>query len=274
MRMYDRIKGRRFDIPHPVWQTHMINKGNKQVKTRMDTKLAKELEAQGLIDLRPSVTEIASVADAFGAFAAGKYWSASEAVSLYEDIITEGASTDASSFKVMLADRLDEAAEKGGMLHDAFDRFKRDPMSKSQFTAEEQEMVDTCMTYLDTKLRPNDAGLLASIACDTELQFCNRTCGGTTDVVVPGQAVIDWKTVQKKRPFKPSEIIQTVAYVQHWQEHAGVEEGHIVQISQSTRKITQVLVLDKDKVASLAPLVSDAFAFHDQILRIKELAGI
>ena len=243
----------------------MVNKSNGLVKTRMDAKLARSLEDEGLIDLRPSVTEVASVADGFGAFSAGVQWVLSEAGKLYGAIrMNTSVMPEASVFKASLSDILTRARDLGSKLHDAFDRYKLNPLKKDEMEQDEITMVDLCGDYLDRNWAQG------SIICKTEQQFCNRTYGGTTDIVIPSVVVVDWKTVGKKRKFKSSEVIQLVAYAIHWK----VPEARLVMIEQSTLTIVNELILDQTKIMKLAETTMDCFKFHDDLKALAQVAGI
>lgn len=265
MRNYDQLTNTRFDMTHPVWILHMVNKGNGKIKTKWDGKLAASLQAKGLIKLSPSVTEIASVADGFGAFSAGVAWVLSQAGKMYESIrVNAEVMPPAETFKSSLSASLTDARDRGSKLHDAFDRYKLNPLSKNEMDAEELAMVDLCCTYLDTNWPDG------TLRCKSEVQFCNKVYGGTADVVMVGASIVDWKTVGKKRAFKASEVIQSVAYAMHF----GLTDIRVVMISQKTMTICNELRLTPEVILAMTPIVNDCFKFAEDLKRIKEIAGI
>lgn len=265
MRMYDQITGRRFDALHPIWKTHMVNKSDGKVKSRMDAKLATSLQAKGLIKLSPSVTEIASVADGFGAFSAGVAWVLSESGKMYESIRANAQVMPPSAvFQSSLSAALTEARDQGTKLHDAFEQYKLNPQSKADMDDKQLAMVDLCCTYLDTNWPDG------TLYCKSEVQFCNKVYGGTVDVLLPSVAIVDWKTVGKKRAFKPSEVIQSVAYAMQF----GITDVRVVMISQKTMSICNELRLTPEVILAMTPIVNDAFKFAEDLKRIKEIAGL
>jgi hypothetical protein len=263
--MYDQLTNTRFDMHHPIWISHMVNKGNGKIKTKWDGKLAFSLQAKGLIKLSPSVTEIASIADGKGAFSAGVAWVLSQSGKMYESIRANATVMPPSDvFKSSLSAALTEARDKGSHLHDAFEQYKLNPLSKADMDEEQLAMVEICCTYLDTNWPDG------TLHCKSEVQFCNKVYGGTADVVLPSVAIVDWKTVSKKRAFKASEVIQSVAYAMHF----GVTDIRVVMISQKTMSICNELRLTPEVILAMTPIVNDTFKFAEDLKRIKEIAGL
>jgi len=235
MRMYDVLTGKRFDAGTELWQTHMLNKDGS-IKKRMDYKLAAKLEADGIIELVPSVTEVAKVADGFGAFGSGAKWGRDMTVEAYSDWLVHANEAEALSPEA-LEERakaiMDAPREAGGELHDLFHRVRTGEKKDAALTDDERKFYMACTSAL-SQLGINDG-------YETEVEFADRELcfGGTCDLNARKRG-LDWKTVKAKRPPRNSEILQVAAYSRHF----GWERADIVYISQSTLSVVRIETLD------------------------------
>ena len=266
MRYYDVKTGRRFDQNHELWIKHFRNK-NGTIKSRMDWKLAEELEAQGIIHLVPSTTEIAKVADAAGAVGAGAQGGCeiglTQMIAAIPDWLAErdnGSVPTEEDYRALFITgngfaqaEMVKARNKGSELHDAFHRWLHNDTGHD-WTDEHETFVVACN------------GVLAQLGIamgeyDTELQFACDTHGGTADLVANSRSLgLDWKTVKKHRPPKPSEIIQMGGYSLHF----GFDKGVIAYYHQ-TEHTFRVVGVDP-----ILPVARKAFLLCRDVLMLTE----
>jgi hypothetical protein len=214
---------------HPVWQTRMVNKDGS-IKSRMDWKIATKLENDGIIKLLRGVTDIAKVADGFGAFANGAKWGRDMTVEAYNELIAPPSGPGDTGFYPSPA-QLEAAAQKamdapkeaGSELHDLFDSIRK---GKVQPDADQDRFYQVCLASL------REAGYTDMDVIETEVQFADARLGfgGTCDLNwVNLPRGLDWKTVKDFRDPRPSELLQLGAYGMHF----GWKQAHIVYIRQS-----------------------------------------
>ena len=236
----------------------------------MDWKKVKELEDSGLINLVPSVTEIAKVADGFGAFGNGAKWGREMTVEAYEELLCR-APIEAGAPSVMVLEnaakaKMDAPKEAGSELHDLFHRIRIGEVKDA--TPQQQGFYATCCEALlaFTGKGPTDDGIF------TEMPFTTDEYGGTPDVTIhmrqPNpernevRAVgMDWKTVKKPRPPRMSELLQIGAYAHalRW------EAARIVYISQDTLRVVGVEEFDESR------LTQCYWTFHTALTLAREL---
>lgn len=257
-RMYEVTTGKRFDANHPLWKQHMVNK-DKSIKKRMDNKKAAELESQGLITLVPSTTEIASYADAQGAFSAGSNWGAKMCQDAYEEWYVTAIPDlrmQPNDLKSATRTKLTEARDKGSELHDIYDSVKRGTVELATLNEDQQKFYGDCCDMFKV------LGV-EQMQWDTEIEFANPAYGGTVDV--DGHTWgLDWKTVSKQRPLKASEKLQIAAYANHF----GWEEAWICQWDQGARKMLPPHHFIKADLAGYYEIFVVCLTFHKLLRQI------
>jgi hypothetical protein len=216
--MYDTKTGKRFDMNHPVWIEH--NKTKKgEVSKRLLGKKVVELEQAGLVTLVPSVTEIAKVADGFGAFSAGAYWGMGLGVDAAIEVGSGQLDLSAESWhdKAITHGKgvMAKPRDIGSELHDIYDQLTRGKVRKEQLNPQQDAF---CEAIGAAVRRYSLDGV------STETQYSDEGAGGTTDLVghgPKGVEVWDWKTCKDERPVRKSEILQICRYCWHYKAEVG-----------------------------------------------------
>lgn len=226
-RMYDVLTGRRFDMNHESWKLHMVNKDGS-IKSRMDYKLADKLVEQGIIELVPSVTEVAEVGNGFGVFKFAAAWGME--IGVQATMNTWGgelASTWEDRALALAKQIMDAPKDKGSELHDLFHRMETGQVKEP--TAEETKFWEVCSGVI------MELGIMAPFR--TEVEFACSRYGGTCDLDAFSRG-LDWKTVKEFRQPRISELLQIAAYADHF----GWTEAFIVYIRQHdfARKILRL----------------------------------
>jgi hypothetical protein len=196
----------------------MLNR-DKSIKARMDFKLAKALEAEGLINLVPSVSEVGKFADGEGAFGSGAAWGRSQTIEAYTELLaaSQGATPDALT--ALAVAKMNKARDTGSELHDAFHKIRTGELKDP--TPAQAEFAALC----EREVKAYGIG-----EYQTEVQFADEDLGygGTSDLtgrimeggLLTTAAGMDWKTVSKPtRETRKSELLQIGAYAAHfgWQ---------------------------------------------------------
>lgn len=263
-RSYDAVYGRRFDKNHEVWRTKMLTKAGKPY-ARMDYKKAAELEEQGLIRLVPAVTDIASVANGFGLFGNAARWGMEIGV---DAAIETSQSADDSVWRTDAVERakeiMDAPKEKGSELHEVYHLIETGAMRYEQATDDQKAFYDACVALLES---------LDIRVMGTETVFVTSEYGGTADLS-GGRAMltvgIDWKTVQKARPPRKSEILQVSAYAQA----LGWSEALICYYDQGEKRFHDPLFLDGDMLDRAFKTFRTALELYNQLDKLGKRTGI
>jgi hypothetical protein len=215
-RHYDSILGRRFDMTHPVWREHMLNKpkkkgGERTVKARISWEIAHDLQKRKLIHLVPSVTTVAEMAEGFAAFGYGKKWGMEMALSALEEVFSQvkditSAQQCAGMVRAKAQANMNKPRDRGSNLHDTFDLVSRGEWGIDRLNPEQRAFYDAGQELLISKNWLDGE-------VETERQFANLYYGGTPDFSNKTLKVgVDWKTVDKWRAPRFKELLQFGAY--------------------------------------------------------------
>lgn len=263
MRHYDRKTGTRFDMNHPAWITGMKTKAGK-VRSRMDWANALELQAAGMVDLRPSVTEIAKVADGFGIFGPASQWGMQSTLDVYSEWLStaagDGLHIGIGTLKGLAQKRMSAPADKGSELHDAYHNIRLGILKLDGATEDQQKFYAACVKALEQVGIGTDH--------ETEVQFVNDNIGGTCDLNAKTSG-LDWKTVQKFRQPRTSELLQVGAYADHF----GWSEAWIVYVHQTSFEYRILKFTEKGgegtvSLAKCIPVFYQALDLHNGISSI------
>ena len=239
MRMYDIITQKRFDMNHPAWIEGMKNK-NGSVSKRWDAKKAKLLTDAGIVKLVPSVTEVAKVADGFGAFNVGSIWGRDMALEALQWHIENGLAVEFEAVKNLCKANMDAPRNEGSELHDLFHRVESGEIAPDQ-DEKTWSFYRTCQDALESMGYKEGK-------YHTEVEFANNHFGGTCDLDGDLGMVafgVDWKTVKDWRKPRNSELLQVGAYAHHF----GWEKAHIVYIKQESKFPYQTLSFGGSQLA-------------------------
>lgn len=228
MRFYDAKNQEVFQPGSKLWNEFMLTKKGNPRKN-ISWGIFKYITEVLGYRLYPSVTEIASALNGFGAFGIGAKWATNVTAEQAGALLAKNTGANPEAFvkavqKASLAVQT-EARDKGTLLHGIFHDVVTGKLKESDLTDEGKKMLHACRCALH-----NDIDCPPG-SYKTEVFVTITGSCGTADLWSEiNKTIVDWKTVKDFRPVHHSELGQLAAYM------AGTssENGYIVQIKQST----------------------------------------
>lgn len=138
----------------------------------------------------------------------------------------------------------DEASDKGKLIHAAIDEY----ISTGALEEKDDVLKTACLSVGEwIKNKFNVAPGDKSIAAEHCFVYDSGglTYGGTTDMILPGVAIVDWKSITKPRGPKADELGQMAAYSAFG---SGAERTYNVFISQGTGRIESVVEWNREQI--------------------------
>lgn len=226
MRLYQVSTGELFAPGNAYWDKYMITKKGTPRK-KMSWGILKYLIYEMGVNITPSVTEVASCLNGFGAFNIGSQWATGVTADVAAQLLDKNINPSEFSDAVKKAsiEEQHKARDRGTLLHGIFHDVTSGKRKESDLSEEEKAFLYSCRCALHNKIDcPPDS-------YQTEVMLKHNSTCGTADVVSTSCSIInDWKTVREFHPVRESEWGQLAAYL----VAAQLRSGYITQIHQTT----------------------------------------